>query len=149
MNVSDSDVEIKDESEIFYEEIKSDHKTLILKLASLYSAIITANLVQDLLKELHFLISLLTSSVKVKSVQYTHYCLYQSIEKFFHPNTKDICLFKIKAEGTYFASVTLFEQWDILKYLDKSTISLLSQNKLIAFFVPEFAARIRDFIEKV
>lgn len=149
LNISDTDPAAQVQTTDFVCDIRSEHKTLILKLALLYSAVMTANLIQDLLKELTFLISLLTSTVKLDSVQYFHYSSSELVETMFHPSTKEIGLFKTVGEGAYFAVIVLKKQWDLLKHLGKSMVSLFAQNKPLVSFAPEFAARIRSFIEEV
>lgn len=134
----------------YVSSIKSTHKILIKRLALLYSTSITSNLIQDLLKELNYIISLLTTgSIMRDSTNYLCLCTETLIPQMFLPNTKEICLFRINIEGIYFASVVLENQWNLLKYLNKSTLSALSECWQLSACMPDFVDKIQNFLQEV
>ncbi len=126
--------------------IKQKHVHLIRSLALLYSACIASNLMQDLLKELNYVISLLMADTKTKN-NYNRPCHCEQIstEEMLTDN-KDLCLFAINSEAMYFASVVLEDQWQLLRYLNVSTLNAFCQNASLDLLVPNFVRRIKNFL---
>lgn len=130
------------------------HTQLLRKLALIYSAIITSNLIQDLLKEINYLMSLLTSEMNFmknenKDLQGNCQCTETSIKEMFLPFTKEICIFKTRSDGVFFVCVVLEDQWNMLKYLNKSTLQILCEMPVMAAHLPEFTNKIRTFVNDV
>lgn len=102
---------------------------------------------QDLLKELNYLMSLLTNDSEVDSLKFTCHCSKSAPS--FVSNAKEICLFKRSYEGTYFACVVLENQWSLLKYLNKSTLSILAGNDSVREYAPQLCEKIASFVNEV
>ncbi|XP_065214398.1 codanin-1 [Planococcus citri] len=128
-------------------KIKPEHEALIEKLALLYSATISSNLVQDLLKELNYVMSLLTNNSEFDS-NVTCCCSKTEIPLMFTSNAKEICLFKRYYEGIYFACVVLENQWSLLKYLNKATLTIISENDSIRAYSPHLSQKIISFMNE-
>lgn len=129
------------------------HSQLLRKLALIYSAIITSNLIQDLLKELNYLMYLLTSETNAvkneKKDGLSCRCSETSIKEMFQPFTKEICIFRARSDGVFFVCVVLEDQWNLLKHLNKSTLQTLSEMPIISTYLPEFASKIGEFVNDV
>lgn len=149
-SIADSNIKLESSLGDSIELLKprEEHKNLIEKLALLYSAAISSNLTQDLLKELNYVMSLLTNDSEIDSHKYPCHCSAQSYLTF-SSTAKEICLFKTSCEGIYFACLVLENQWNLLKYLNKSTLTILSENNSVRTFVPRLRDEIISFINKV
>lgn len=132
-------------------QFKKEHLAIIRKLALLYSASITSNLIQDLLKEFNYVMSLLTTDTNINFdfEQCPCRCDKDSISSMFAANTKEICLFKISLEGMYFACLVLENQWSLLRHLSKSMLAILADNKSVSSYFPKFKERVRAYLNEV
>jgi hypothetical protein len=99
---------------------------------------------QDLLKELNYLMSLLSSTTKLDDDEI--YSL-KSEESIILENIGKISLFEVNEEGMYFAALVLEQLWNLLKQLNTATLRTLTH--VLNAIVPEFADRISQHVEEV
>lgn len=132
------------EADLFAEvsSVQEDRKILIKKLAVLYSAVLTSNYTQDLLKELSYTMSLLRAKLQNDETSPT-----KSQDSIILEDGRKISLFESNGEGIYFAALVLQQQWNLLKQLNTATLSILAE--LFIKLIPEFADQIFKHVEKV
>ncbi|XP_015123289.1 codanin-1 [Diachasma alloeum] len=121
------------------------------KLADLYANLIRRNLVPNVMTELYFIMTLITSQYKgneqmtLKMLKETMGCkdIEESIgEEVIKQETKYL---DTSHNCVYFATSVLYHQRDLLVVLDRATIKLLYDNQQIGMFKPE----LRDYLGKL
>lgn len=84
-----------------------------------------------------------------KDIQGKCLCTEAAIKEMFLPSTKDICIFKTRSDGVFFVCVVLEDQWNMLKYLNKSTLQIFCEMPVVSDNLPEFASKIMNFVNDV
>ncbi|CAG9858165.1 unnamed protein product [Phyllotreta striolata] len=121
-------------------------------LIKIYSSILKHNLVLNIIGEIHYLVSLLVMK------QYDSTSIDDGIQ-VLDLNDENILLTNCKVSScldyfnsihnlVYFSVEMLKTQFHVLEYYDKSTIKLLSSNKRLEEFSPEFSRKLRKLCEK-
>lgn len=67
----------------------------------------------------------------------------------FDADTKEICLFKRIHEGIYFACVVLENLWSLLKYLNKATLTIISENDSVRVYSSQLSQKVISFVNEV
>nr|CAH7739000.1 unnamed protein product [Callosobruchus chinensis] len=119
----------------FAHEIEPDLKNVLYsdavdRIANVYITILNNKMVLNITSEIHFIISLLL----IKGFKDEENTQSNSCKKYF------LSVHNV----VYFAVKCLQSQLDILKHYERSLLKLLSSNKRLCLFAPQFCYKLKD-----